>query len=76
MVRADDLLGLPTIVEIPFNQNSRGKVRLNIKGTTLDMMAMTEDLQEFSKGDQAFVVGVEKNKVWVVSEAAFKQSSD
>jgi hypothetical protein len=51
-------------------------VRLNIKGTTLDMMAMTEDLQEFSKGDQAFVVGVEKNKVWVVSEAAFKQSSD
>ncbi|MEA5539480.1 NfeD-like protein [Limnoraphis robusta Tam1] len=76
MVRADDLLGLPTIVEIPFDHNSRGKVRLNIKGTTLDLMAMTEDLQEFSKGDQAFVVGVEKNKVWVVSEAAFKQSSD
>lgn len=76
MVRADDLLGLPTIVEIPFDRNSRGKVRLNIKGSTLDLMAMTEDLQEFSQGDQAFVVGVEKNKVWVVSETAFKQSSN
>ncbi|MEB3279251.1 MAG: NfeD-like protein [Lyngbya sp.] len=76
MVRADDLLGLPSLVEIPFDRNSRGKVRLNIKGRTLELMAMTEDLQEFSQGDEAFVVGVEKNKVWVVSEASFKQSSN
>lgn len=76
MVRADDLLGLPTLVEIPFDQNSRGKVRLSIKGSTLDLIAMTEDSQGFARGDQAFVVGVEKNQVWVVSEASFKQSSD
>jgi hypothetical protein len=76
LVRTDDLLGLPSIVEIPFDHNSRGKVRLRIKGTTLDLMAMTEDLKAFSQGDQAFVVGVEKNKVWVVSEASFRQSSE
>ncbi len=76
LIRSDDLLGLPGIVEIPFDRNSKGKVRLNIKGSTLDLIAMTEDNQEFTPGEQAFIVGVEKNKVWVVSAAAFGKSSD
>ena len=76
LIRSDDLLGLPGIVEIPFDRNSKGKVRLNIKGSTLDLIAVTEDNQEFTPGEQAFIVGVEKNKVWVVSEAAFGRSSD
>ncbi|MDY7019939.1 MAG: NfeD-like protein [Cyanobacteriota bacterium] len=76
LVRSDDLLGLPSFVEIPFDRNSRGKVRLNIKGKSLHLMAMTEEGHEFSLGDKVFVVGIEKNKVWVVSEAAFRQSPD
>lgn len=76
LIRSDDLLGLPGIVEIPFDRNSKGKVRLNVKGSTLDLIAVTEDNQEFTQGEQAFIVGVEKNKVWVVSEAAFGRSSD
>lgn len=72
MVQSDDLIGLGGTVEIPFDRDSRGKVRLSVKGCTFDMGAMTEESREFSPGDRVLVVGMEKNRVWVVSEDALK----
>jgi hypothetical protein len=72
MMQSDDLIGLGGTVEIPFDRDSRGKVRLSVKGCTFDMGAMTEENREFSLGDRVLVVGMEKNRVWVVSEDTLK----
>ncbi|CDM92700.1 MAG: NfeD-like protein [Limnospira sp. PMC 1291.21] len=71
LVQSHDFIGLSAIVEIPFNRDSRGKVRLSAGGSVLYLSAITEENQEFSQGDRVFVVGMEKNKVLVVSEASF-----
>lgn len=67
MVRSDDLVGLIGKVEIPFDLNSRGKVRLNVRGAIVDYSAYTEESAGFQQGDQVLVVGMENNRVWVVS---------
>jgi membrane protein implicated in regulation of membrane protease activity len=71
LVRSEDLLGLSGVVELPFDCYSRGKVTIALRGSTVEMMAMTTDESTFNPGDKVFVVGRENNKVWVVSEQAF-----
>lgn len=71
LVRSQDLLGLAGIVELPFDRQSRGKIRIAVKGSTVEFMAMTTDETPFNLGDKVFVVGRENNKVWVVSEQSF-----
>lgn len=76
LVRTSDLSGLSGIVEIPFDKNSRGKVRLNVKGSTVAFSAFTEENKEFVVGENVFVVGVENNKLWIVSEEAIASSQE
>lgn len=71
LVSPQDLLGLPCTVEIPFDNNSRGKISLNIKGYNLELIALTEEFQEFTKGEKVFIIGMENNQVWVVSKSSF-----
>lgn len=71
LVRSQDLLGLAGVVELPFDRHSRGKIRIVIKGSTVQFMAMTTDESCFNPGDKVVIVGRENNKVWVVSEQAF-----
>jgi hypothetical protein len=66
-VSSDDLVGLVGQVQIPFDSNSRGKVRLNVKGAMVDYSAYTEESSGFQQGDQVLVVGMENNRAWVVS---------
>jgi len=63
----DDLVGIIGTVEIPFDQNSRGKVQLPIKGSTVGFSAMTEQETELQPGEQVLVVSYQDNKLWVVS---------
>ncbi|NES86588.1 MAG: NfeD-like protein [Moorea sp. SIO2B7] len=72
LVRPDDLIGLCGIVEIPFDSNSKGKIRVNVKGSIIDFVALTENTRELTKGDNVLVVGMENNKVWVVSQDALE----
>jgi len=74
MTSPDSLIGLMGTVEIPFDANSRGKVRLSIKGTTIGFSALTQDNKTFQPGDQVLVVGLEHNKLWVVSSEALTSS--
>ncbi|MFB6274539.1 MAG: NfeD family protein [Halothece sp.] len=67
MASTDDLVGVIGTVEIPFDQNSRGKVQLPIKGSTVGFSAMTEQETEFQPGEQVLVVSYQDNKLWVVS---------
>ena len=71
LVSPQDLLGLLCTVEIPFDNNSRGKVSLNIKGYNLELIARTEESTQFSKGEKVFIIGMENNQVWVVSKSSF-----
>ncbi|MBM0740046.1 DUF1449 family protein [Phormidium sp. CLA17] len=75
LVRSADLVGIAGTVEVPFNATSRGKVRLKIKGSILDVIAYTDEAKEFHSGEQVFVVGTDQNRLWVVSTDSLKSSS-
>ncbi|NES05654.1 MAG: NfeD-like protein [Okeania sp. SIO2F4] len=76
LVRSDDLLGLSGTVEIPFDKNSKGKIRVNVKESIVAFIAFTEENREFTRGEKVFIVGVENNRVWVVSEDWMARSSE
>lgn len=66
LVRTEDFAGLLGIVELPFDANSKGKVCLEVRGSTLHMIAYTDDQTSFVPGDKVLVVGTENNRLWVV----------
>ncbi len=76
LVRSDDLVGLSGTVEIPFDKNSKGKIRVNVKESMVAFIAFTEENREFNRGEKVFIVGVENNRVWVVSEDWMARSSE
>ena len=69
LLKAEDLVGRECVVEIPFDEKSRGKIRVSIRGATIDLAAATEEKIRFEKGEKALILGRENNKVWVVSQA-------
>jgi hypothetical protein len=73
LVRANHVVGRSGTVEIPFDSNTQGKVRVNVKGSLVDFIAFTDEPREFSPGDRIFVVAMKRNKVWVVSEDSLAQ---
>jgi membrane protein implicated in regulation of membrane protease activity len=75
LLRTGDLAGLSGIVEIPFDSSSRGKVRVNAKGMMIDFTASTQEAVTFAKGERVVIVGVEGNRIWVVSEKFFKAAT-
>lgn len=66
LVQSADLAGLEGTVEIPFDASTRGKVRLQVKGSTVDFIAYTNDSTPLDAGDRVFVIGTENNRLWVV----------
>ena len=75
LVRTEDFAGRVGIVELPFDANCKGKVRLELRGSTLHMMALTDDTKQFAPGDKVLVVNVEQNRLWVVSDETAPQQS-
>ena len=74
LTRPDELSGHIGTVEIPFDASSRGKVRLSIRGSTVGFFAFTQEQRKFRAGEQVLVVGLENNKLWVVSTDALQPS--
>lgn len=68
LVSLGNVVGLYGTVEIPFDRTSKGKVRVNVKGSMVDFVAFTDDSKRFIKGDRVFVVEAKGNQIWVVSE--------
>jgi acyl-CoA hydrolase len=75
LISQSNLVGLFATVEIPFEQTSRGKVRLTIKGSMVDLVAVTDEEKSFQKGDRVLVVEARNNKVWVVSEDSLNKAN-
>lgn len=74
LIRTEDFAGRMGIVELPFDAKSKGKVRLELRGSVLHMMALTDDTKQFVPGDKVLVVNVESNRLWVVSDETAAQS--
>lgn len=68
LVRPHQIVGLYGIVEIPFDAKSKGKVRVNVKGSFVEFIALTDETQQFNKGDRVFILEMKGNKVWVVAK--------
>ena len=68
LIKAEDIVGLYGVVEIPFDADSKGKVRVNIKDSMIDLIAMTDECREFNSGDRVLIIQMKNNKVLVVSE--------
>lgn len=62
-----DALGCWGTVEVPFDHTNRGKVRVNVKGSLVDLVACTDDRDGFVQGDRVLVVSVSKKGIWVVA---------
>lgn len=68
LVQSTDLVGLVGLVEIPFDNHTRGKVRVEVRGTVVDFIARTDEQNhEFVLGDPVLIVGNDNNRLWVVS---------
>lgn len=75
LVRNEDFAGLLGTVELPFDMSSKGKVLLEVGGSTLHLVAQTDEQKAFQTGDPVLVVGRTNNRLWVVSaEGSFKES--
>ena len=65
LMKPTDVIGLCGIVELPFDNDSKGKVRVDVKGSMVDLVALTDDYQEFQVGDRVLIIQMQGNKVWV-----------
>ncbi|MGL5077165.1 MAG: NfeD-like protein [Waterburya sp.] len=68
LMKPEDLVGLFGIVELPFDADSRGKIRVDVKGSMVDLSALTDDRQGFRVGDRVLIIQMQANKVWVVRD--------
>jgi hypothetical protein len=76
LVRSEDVVGLAGIVTLPFDRNSRGKVQLKVKGSQVERIAYTDEDLDFHLGDRVLVVGIEQERLWVVSTHRISSPSD
>lgn len=74
LVNSNNLVGLFGEVQIPFDQQSKGKVRVNIQGSMVDLIACTHASESFGIGDQVFVIEAQNNQVWVIAKDSLKQN--
>lgn len=76
LVRNEDFAGLLGTVELPFDRNSKGKVCLEVGGSTLHLVAQTDEERSFQPGEPVLVVGRTQNRLWVVSaEGSYRFSN-
>ena len=70
----ENAVGLWATVEVPFDRQSRGKVRVVIRGSTMDLAAITDAEAPLHPGDRVFVIAAQSNRVLVIPESQMQQS--
>ncbi|MEG3438024.1 NfeD family protein [Pannus brasiliensis CCIBt3594] len=74
-VGQSELIGLTGTVQIPFDRNSQGKVRVKVRGNLLDFTAITESEDTFAPGETVLILQLKENKVVVISEKYLRRDS-
>lgn len=72
LVQLEQLVGRVGTVAMPFDCHSQGKVQVDINGAALNLRAFTDEIYEFKRGDRVVVMATKGDRVWVVSEQAFR----
>ena len=67
------LVGLLGTVQIPFDNHTKGKIRVNFQGSIIDLMARSNSAQQFLIGDEVFIIEAKNNEVWVIPKESLKQ---
>ena len=73
LVNSSNFVGVFGEVQIPFDQKTKGKIRVNIQGSMIDIVACTHSDESFFVGDQVFVIEAHNNQVWVIPKDNLKQ---
>ncbi len=76
LVRNEDFAGLIGTVELPFDAKTKGKVILEVGGSTLHLVAQTDEERDFRPGEPILVVGRSQNRLWVVSAENHLEPAD
>lgn len=63
LVSPEELIGLSGTVQIPFDHNSKGKIRVNVKGSLIDIVALSNASHDFSMGEQVVIIEAHENKI-------------
>ena len=76
MAKPDDYIGLVGSVELPITQETRGKIRVQFRDGSRELLARTSDEVSLDIGDRIMIVGMEENQAWVVAESTLHDTSD
>ena len=60
-VSSGDYVGKTVKVRVPFEKGKQGQIRVHVKGSTMDMIATTDDDGAFKSGDEAMIVEMDGN---------------
>ena len=65
LIDLNGTVGRIATVQIPFDYNSKGKIRVRVSKTTKELCALTYYPHRFWKGDKVLIVEVNDSYVWV-----------
>ncbi|MEM8779599.1 MAG: NfeD family protein [Cyanobacteria bacterium P01_G01_bin.49] len=68
LVDTQKFIGLTGIVEIPFDQNSKGKIRVNFQGSIIFLTAISHSTDQLKLGEKVLIIELEGNKASVIPE--------
>lgn len=64
--RTQDLLGAEGKVTVPVHGLSEGKVRVNLRGESIDFLALSNDDRSIQSGEPVVIVAVENDRLRVI----------
>jgi membrane-bound ClpP family serine protease len=70
-VTEHDYIGVLGRTLVPVRPSQPGKVRVSIKGDTLDLIALSEGDKEIASGEEIVVVGLEGDRVRVAPKGDY-----
>jgi membrane protein implicated in regulation of membrane protease activity len=59
VAEASDFVGRSARAQFAFARGEIGKIRLDVKGTTVDLLATTDELTPFQAGDEVLIVAMQ-----------------
>jgi len=72
-VRTEDLLGAQGKVTVPVHASTDGKIRLMLKGDSIDFLALSNDDRSLQPGEEVVVVAVENDRLRVIPKTDLLQ---
>lgn len=66
-----DLVGAEAKVLVPLHNDHPGKIRANIKGELIDLVALPDGQESIEVGEQVMIVGIEGQRAKVVRRSMF-----